>query len=68
MCGIVADFGDAGNNFTRVLTGMSAIIYKAPDNTGVTMFGDDNEPVRLRKAVGSVEIKNMISPRWSSGK
>ncbi len=55
MCGIVAYFGGAGNNLTRVLTGMSAIIYRAPDSTGVAMFGDDNEPVRTRKAVGSVE-------------
>ena len=35
MCGIVAYFGGAGNNLTRVLTGMSAIIYRAPDSTGV---------------------------------
>ena len=55
MCGIVAYFGGAGNNLTRVLTGMSAIIYRAPDSTGVAIFGDDNEPVRTRKAVGSVE-------------
>lgn len=55
MCGIVAYFGGAGNNLTRVLTGMSAIIYRAPDSTGVAMFGDDNQPVRTRKAVGSVE-------------
>ena len=55
MCGIVAYFGGAGNNLTRVLTGMSAIIYRAPDSTGVGMFGDDTEPIRTRKAVGSVE-------------
>ena len=55
MCGIVAYFGGAGNNLTRVITGMSAIIYRAPDSTGVAIFGDDIEPVRTRKAVGSVE-------------
>jgi len=55
MCGIVAYFGGAGNNLTRVMTGMSAIIYRAPDSTGVAIFGDDSEPIRTRKAVGSVE-------------
>jgi len=55
MCGIVAYFGGAGNNLTRVMTGMSAIIYRAPDSTGVAIFGDNSEPIRTRKAVGSVE-------------
>ena len=55
MCGIVAYFGGAGNNLTRVMTGMSAIIYRAPDSTGVAIYGDDSEPVRTRKAIGSVE-------------
>jgi len=55
MCGIVGYFGGAGNNLTRVLTGMSAIIYRAPDSTGLAMFGDESEPVRTRKAIGSVE-------------
>jgi len=55
MCGIVAYFGGAGNNLTRVLTGMSAIIYRAPDSTGVALFGNENEPITTRKAVGSVE-------------
>lgn len=55
MCGVVAYFGGAGNNLTRVMTGMSAIIYRAPDSTGVAIFGDDSEPIRIRKAVGSVE-------------
>jgi len=54
MCGIVAYFGGAGNNLTRVLTGMSAIIYRAPDSTGVGVFGDDREPIRTRKSIGSV--------------
>ncbi|MCP4371159.1 MAG: hypothetical protein GY797_24050, partial [Deltaproteobacteria bacterium] len=55
MCGIVAYFGGAGNNLTRVLTAMSAIRYRAPDSTGVAIFGNDIEPIRTRKAVGSVE-------------
>jgi glucosamine 6-phosphate synthetase-like amidotransferase/phosphosugar isomerase protein len=54
MCGIVAYFGGAGNNLTRVLSGMSAIAYRAPDSTGVGVFGDDGEPIRTRKSLGSV--------------
>jgi len=54
MCGIVAYFGGAGNNMTRVLTGMSALIYRAPDSTGVGFFGDDREPIRVRRSIGSV--------------
>lgn len=54
MCGIVAYFGGAGNALTRILTGMSAIIYRAPDSTGIGLFGDDQEPIRLRKSLGSV--------------
>jgi len=54
MCGIVAYFGDAGNNLTRVLTAMSAITYRAPDSTGVGFFGDDTESLRTRKSLGSV--------------
>jgi len=54
VCGIVAYFGGAGNNLTRVLTAMSAMIYRAPDSTGVGFFGDDGEPIRARKSIGSV--------------
>jgi len=54
VCGIVGYFGRAGNNLTRVLTAMSAIIYRAPDSTGVGVFGNDVEPVRARKSLGSV--------------
>ncbi len=54
MCGIVGYFGGAGNGLTRILTAMSAIIYRAPDSTGAGLFGDDMEPVRTRKAIGSV--------------
>lgn len=54
MCGIVGYFGRAANSLTRVLTAMSAIIYRAPDSTGIGIFGDENEPVRARKTTGSV--------------
>ncbi|MBC2742799.1 MAG: hypothetical protein HGJ93_07080 [Desulfosarcina sp.] len=81
MCGIVGYFGGAGNNLTRVLTGMSAIIYRAPDSTGLAMFGDESEPVKTRKAIGSVErlveeildngayqnYENVLISVWSDG-
>jgi hypothetical protein len=54
MCGIVVYFGGAGNNLTRILTAMSSIIYRAPDSCGVGFFGDDRNPVRARKSLGSV--------------
>lgn len=54
MCGIVVYFGDAGNKLNRILTGMWAIIYRAPDSTGLGVFGDEQEGIRTRKAVGSV--------------
>jgi glucosamine 6-phosphate synthetase-like amidotransferase/phosphosugar isomerase protein len=54
MCGIVGYFGRAANSLTRVLTAMSAIIYRAPDSTGIGIFGDEHEPVRARKTTGSV--------------
>ncbi|MCP3952223.1 MAG: hypothetical protein GY697_08415, partial [Desulfobacterales bacterium] len=54
MCGIVGYFGGAGNSLTRLLTAMSAIIYRAPDSTGIGVFGDDHEPIRIRKSLGSV--------------
>ena len=54
MCGIVTYFGGSGGSLTRVITGMSSIIYRAPDSTGLGLFGDDQEPIRARKAVGSI--------------
>jgi len=54
MCGIVVYCGQAENPLTRILTGMWSIIYRAPDSTGVGVFGDELEPVRTRKALGSV--------------
>ncbi|SMC23056.1 hypothetical protein SAMN02746041_01635 [Desulfacinum hydrothermale DSM 13146] len=55
MCGIVGYVGGAGNSLTRVLTAMSALVYRAPDSTGVATFGDPWEPVRTVKAVGAVD-------------
>jgi len=54
MCGIVGYFGDAGNNLTRILTAISAITYRAPDSTGVGLFGDDAEPLRTRRCLGAI--------------
>lgn len=54
MCGIVCYFGVAGNALNRLLTGMSAIIYRAPDSTGIGLFGDEHEPLRVRRSLGSV--------------
>ncbi len=39
MCGIVVYYGDAQNRLTRILTGMWAIIYRAPDSTGIGLVG-----------------------------
>ncbi|WP_022666695.1 SIS domain-containing protein [Desulfospira joergensenii] len=55
MCGIVVYYGDAENRLTRVLTGMWAIIYRAPDSTGIGMLGSRLEPIRIRRELGSVE-------------
>jgi glucosamine 6-phosphate synthetase-like amidotransferase/phosphosugar isomerase protein len=52
MCGIVGYFGSAGNNLARVLTGMAAITYRAPDSTGIGLAGDDREPIRILKSLG----------------
>ncbi len=54
MCGIVSYFGDAPDGLNRVLTGMAAIVYRAPDSTGVALFGDQAEPIRIRRSLGSV--------------
>ncbi|MCF8044466.1 MAG: SIS domain-containing protein, partial [Desulfarculaceae bacterium] len=54
MCGIVAYFGSAPNSLSRVVTGMSAIIYRAPDSTGVAKFGNMADPINMRKNLGSV--------------
>ncbi|MFN2358726.1 MAG: SIS domain-containing protein [Desulfotignum sp.] len=55
MCGIVVYYGDAQNRLTRILTGMWAIIYRAPDSTGIGLVGSDLEPLKIRRALGSVE-------------
>ena len=55
MCGIVVYFGDAKNPLTRILSGMWAIIYRAPDSTGIGMLGNDMEPLKIRKELGAVD-------------
>lgn len=55
MCGIVVYYGNAQNRLTRILTGMWAIIYRAPDSTGIGLVGSDLEPLKIRRALGSVE-------------
>jgi glucosamine 6-phosphate synthetase-like amidotransferase/phosphosugar isomerase protein len=55
MCGIVVYYGNAQNRLTRILTGMWAIIYRAPDSTGLGLVGSDLEPLKIRRELGSVE-------------
>ncbi|MCK5542363.1 MAG: SIS domain-containing protein, partial [Desulfobacterales bacterium] len=55
MCGIVVYYGDAENRLNRVLTGMWAIIYRAPDSTGIGLIGNDLEPLKIRRELGSVD-------------
>ena len=55
MCGIIVYYGDAPNRLTRILTGMWAIIYRAPDSTGIGLAGSDLEPIKIRRELGSVE-------------
>ncbi|THB73102.1 MAG: hypothetical protein D3926_24495 [Desulfobacteraceae bacterium] len=54
MCGIVVYYGDAENPLARVLSGMWAIIYRAPDSTGVGLVGSEIEPLKIRRELGSV--------------
>lgn len=54
MCGVVSYFGDTPDALSRIITGMSAIIYRAPDSTGIGMFGHMSEPAAMRKCLGSI--------------
>lgn len=54
MCGIVVYYGDGENPLSRVLSGMWAIVYRAPDSTGIGLAGSDLEPVKIRRELGSV--------------
>lgn len=54
MCGIVGYLGSAANSLTRVLGAMASILYRAPDSTGAAWFGDEWEPVRVRKSTGAL--------------
>lgn len=70
MCGIVVYYGDAQNRLTRILSGMWAIVYRAPDSTGIGLPGSDLEPIKIRRAMGSVEnlIDHlMIHPVFEEG-
>ncbi|MDY0040150.1 MAG: hypothetical protein RBS57_07535 [Desulforhabdus sp.] len=70
MCGIVSYFGGAGNGMARILAGMSAIIYRAPDSTGVGVFGDEQSPFRTLKALGGLTalVETLVGrenrPNW----
>ncbi|MFN2355001.1 MAG: SIS domain-containing protein [Desulfopila sp.] len=55
MCGIVAYYGNAENRLTRILSGMWAIIYRAPDSTGLGLIGSELEPLKIRKELGSFD-------------
>ncbi len=54
MCGVVTYFGNAPDPIARIVTGMSAIIYRAPDSTGIGTFGSLSESMIMRKTLGSV--------------
>ncbi|MBF0200499.1 MAG: SIS domain-containing protein [Desulfamplus sp.] len=58
MCGVVCYLGSDPDVIARIVTGMSAIIYRAPDSTGIGTFGNMSEPMVMRKCLGSVA--NMI--------
>lgn len=65
MCGIVGYFGLSPRGINAIVTGMSAIKYRAPDSTGIGWFGDDNEPIRVRRCIGPID--NLIEPLLRSG-
>ncbi|MCP4020488.1 MAG: SIS domain-containing protein, partial [Desulfobacteraceae bacterium] len=54
MCGIVVYYGEAENRVARVVSGMWAIVYRAPDSTGIGLIGSDLEPLKIRRELGSV--------------
>lgn len=55
MCGIVVYYGDAENRISRLLNGMWAIVYRAPDSTGIGLIGSDLETLKIRRELGSFE-------------
>lgn len=65
MCGIVGYFGDNGNGLARVLGAMASILYRAPDSTGAAWFGDEREPLRVRKTVGA--LSRFVETQLSEG-
>lgn len=55
MCGIIVYYGDAENRISRLLNGMWAIVYRAPDSTGIGLIGNDLETMKIRRELGSFE-------------
>jgi len=55
MCGIIVYYGDAENRLTRILSGIWAIIYRAPDSTGLGLLGSELEPMKIRRELGSFD-------------
>jgi glucosamine 6-phosphate synthetase-like amidotransferase/phosphosugar isomerase protein len=60
MCGIVGYFGLSPRGINAIVAGMSSIKYRAPDSTGIGWFGDENEPIRVRRCIGPID--NLIGP------
>jgi glucosamine 6-phosphate synthetase-like amidotransferase/phosphosugar isomerase protein len=69
MCGIVGYFGDRANGLCRVLGAMASILYRAPDSTGIAWFGDQAEPIRIRKTVGALSrfVETQLSEETHPG-
>jgi len=65
MCGIIGYFGDSANGLTRILGAMASILYRAPDSTGAAWFGDEREPLRVRKTVGA--LSRFVETQLSEG-
>ena len=65
MCGIIAYFGENANGLARILGAMAAILYRAPDSTGAAWFGDEREPLRVRKTVGA--LSQLVERHLSGG-
>ncbi len=55
MCGIIVYYGEAENRISRLLNGMWAIVYRAPDSTGLGLIGSDLETMKIRRELGSFD-------------
>jgi glucosamine 6-phosphate synthetase-like amidotransferase/phosphosugar isomerase protein len=68
MCGIIGFLGSAPNHVVTVLNSMAALIYRAPDSTGLGGFGDDLEPMRVHRSLGAVDsLVRSLDDRAGSG-